>query len=212
MAFKSSRSSYVIAAIAVVAGAIIMYLAWSAYDHEAVMAWFQSLHPLPFFIAAVLLPTFGVPTTPIYLLAGAAFGAPLGIAISWSALVLNAALCFSIARWLRPVFARLLGKSKAQLPDYSARKGALKFVLGVKLAPGAPAFIKNYTLGMSRVPFRMFLVVAIVLTGLYAAAFVLLGESLLDHRPSRTVTAVAIIAGLVALGVWYRRRTKAPRP
>lgn len=199
----------VLAAILVVA---IGYLVWSAYDHQAVLAWLQSLRPLPFFAAAALLPAFGLPTTPFCVLAGAVFGIPLGLAISWSALVVNAAICFLLARRLRPVFTRLLLNTKARLPDFSERKGGLRFVLGVKVAPGVPAFLKNYTLGMSRVPFRMFLIVVIAFAGLYSAAFVVLGESLLDHQPSRGVIALVVLAALIAFAVWYRRRTKVREP
>jgi uncharacterized membrane protein YdjX (TVP38/TMEM64 family) len=188
-----------------------MYLVWSAYDHASVMAWLDRLRPLPFFVATALLPAFGLPTTPLYILAGASFGVLLGLAISWSAIVVNAILCFFIARRMRPVFERLLRRFKAEMPDFSERKrGALRFVLGVKIAPGPPAFVKNYALGMSGVSFRMYLIVAILFTGVYAAVFVVIGESLLDHRPSNAVVSIGVLAALVAAVVLYRRRKNRP--
>jgi uncharacterized membrane protein YdjX (TVP38/TMEM64 family) len=211
MAATRSRQQWLRVALAVLALIAFMYLVWEAYDHQRVVAWLQSLPPLPFFIAMSLLPAIGVPTTSLYILAGASLGIPLGLVVSLSALAVNSALCFWIARWMRPTFERLLRRFKTELPDFSERKqGAARFVLGVKLAPGAPAFAKNYALGMSGVSFRLFMTVTMLVTGLYAAAFVVIGESLLTHKPSRALITILVLAALVGLAVWYRRRRQRP--
>jgi uncharacterized membrane protein YdjX (TVP38/TMEM64 family) len=185
----------------------IMYFVWSAYDHQAVMAWFQDLRPVPFVIAMALLPAIGAPTTPLYILAGASFGIWVGLLVSLIGLAANATLCFWIARKMRPRFERLLERFETELPDFSERRGGgLRFVLGVKVAPGPPAFVKNYGLGISGVSYRTFMLVTMLFTGIYAGAFVVIGESLLDHRPSHAVIAIGVLAALIALVVWYRRR------
>jgi uncharacterized membrane protein YdjX (TVP38/TMEM64 family) len=200
---------YALTALAAVVVAVVVYLVWSAYDHEAIMRWFRELHPLPFFIVAALLPAIGVPTSPIYILAGALFGMPLGLVVSWAAVVVSGILCFWIARGLRPLFERMLRMFKTELPDFSERdKGALRFVVGVKLAPGAPAFLKSYALGVSGVPFRLYLVVAMLTTALYATALTVLGESLLDHRARRVVVVVAVLAAVTAAAMWWYRRRR----
>jgi uncharacterized membrane protein YdjX (TVP38/TMEM64 family) len=86
----------------------------------------------------------------------------------------------------------------------------VRFVVGVKVAPALPAFAKNYLLGLSGVPFRLFIVVTMLFTGAYAAAFVLIGESLLTHQPSRLVITLVVLASLIALAVLYRRRKQRP--
>ena len=192
---------------------VFMYIVWSAYDHEAVMSWLRNLRPLPYFAVIALLPAIGFPATPLYILAGASFGIGVGLVGSWIALAVNAALCFGIARRLRPLFERLLRRFRSELPDFSEREqGGLRFALGVKLAPGAPAFVKQYGLGLSGISFALYMAVTMLISGVYAAAFVVIGESLLEHRLSRTVSAVVVLAVLAAAVIWYRRRKRGGRP
>lgn len=195
--------------LALAALAIFMYAVWSAYDHQATMRWLRELRPVPYFAVFALLPLVGIPATPLYIVAGASFGIAIGLVGSWIALAINAALCFWIAHRLRPVFERLLRRFRTELPDLSERgRDNVRFVVGVKLAPGAPTFVKQYALGMSGVSFRLYMLVTMLVSGTYAAAFVIVGESLLDHRPDRTVIAGGALAVLVAVGMWYRHRKK----
>lgn len=207
MAATTSHRRYLQIGLAAAALIAFMYLVWSAYDHQAVMAWLQSLRPVPYAIVMALLPAIGAPTTPLYILAGASFGIWVGLLVSWTALAVNATLCFFIARRMRPVFERLLRRFETDMPDFSERqRGGLRFVLGVKVAPGPPAFVKNYGLGISGVSYKQFIAVTMLFTGIYAAAFVVIGESLLDHRPSRAAITIGVLVALVALVMWYRRR------
>jgi uncharacterized membrane protein YdjX (TVP38/TMEM64 family) len=209
MAPTRSRWRYVRIALAAIALLAFMYLVWEAYDYQAVVAWLQALPPLPFFIAMTLLPAIGVPSTGFYILAGASFGISLGLAITLCAVAANATLCFWLARKLRPAFERLLRRFRTELPDFSERRSsATRFVVGVKVAPGVPAFAKNYTLGMSGVSFRMFFLATMVLTGAYAAAFVVVGESLLAHQSSPVVIALVVLAAVLGF-IWLRRRRTA---
>jgi uncharacterized membrane protein YdjX (TVP38/TMEM64 family) len=193
--------------LAVVGLVAFMYVVWSAYDHAAVMHWIRGLKPLQYFTLIALLPAIGFPTTPLYVLAGASFGILVGLVGSWISLAVNAALCFWIARWMRPMFERLLRRFHAELPDISRReRGNLRLALGVKLAPGAPTFVKQYALGMSGISFRLYMTVTMLVSGVYVAAFVVIGESLLDHRPGRTAGALAVLAALIAAAIWYSRR------
>jgi len=188
---------------------VFMYAVWSAYDHAAMLAWLHALRPLPYFAVMAVLPAIGIPTSPFYIVAGASFGIAVGLVGSWIALAVNAALCYWIARRLRPLFERLLRRFKTELPDFSERdRGQLRFVLGVKIAPGAPAFVKQYGLGMSGISFGLYMTATMLISGVYAAAFVIAGESLLDHRLGRMSGAVVALAALIAAAIWYRRRKR----
>lgn len=203
----TSYARWVRLALAAVALAGILYLVWSAYDHEAVMAWLRELHPLPFFAAMAVLPALGIPTTPLYIFAGASFGPALGLIGSWIALAGNLVLCYGIARWLRPQLAWLLRRFRTELPDFAERdRGVVKFTLGVKVAPGVPAFVKNYVLGFVGVPFRPYFAVSMLFTGVYAAAFVMMGDSLVAHELGRTAIAAGALVVAIALAVAWRRR------
>jgi uncharacterized membrane protein YdjX (TVP38/TMEM64 family) len=110
---------------------------------------------------------------------------------------------------LRPSLERLLRRFETELPDVSEREqGMLRFVLGVKVAPGVPMAVKNYTLGMSGVSFRLYFIVTMAFTGVYATAFVVVGESLLTHQPSKAVIALVVLAVGAAGVVLFRRRKR----
>jgi len=203
-----SRWRWVWGAMACVGLAGLGYLLWSAYDHQAVMAWLGELRPLPFFLAMALLPAIGVPITPFFILAGATFGARGGLVGSWIALGLNLTVCYWIARKMRPRFESILRRFGYELPDFRERdKGSVRLTLGIKLAPGMPQFVKNYALGVAGVPFALYLVLSMLVTGIYGALLVVLGESLVDHEVNRALVAVAVLV-LLAIVVWMKRRKR----
>lgn len=194
---------------AVIAALVVAYVLWSAWDHRAVMEWIHRLRPVPFFIVMALLPAVGFPLTPFFMFAGASFGIVVGLIGSLIALATNLVVCFAIARHMRGPLRSLLRRFKYELPDFGARqKGSLRFAFAVKAAPGVPGFVKHYGLGLAGVPFLQYFVVALLMSGIYAAASVIVGDSLLDHDISRTTVTVAILAGATALVVWLRRRSR----
>jgi uncharacterized membrane protein YdjX (TVP38/TMEM64 family) len=186
----------------------LAYLLWTAWDHQAVVAWKQEAGPLRYFAAMAVLPALGVPISPFFVIAGATFGARLGIAGSFAALAANLTLCHCVARsGLRQRITALLERFGHQLPDFEGQPaGAFRFTLLVKVAPGVPAVAKNYLLGLARVPFMIYFVVSMLFTGFYGVALVVLGESLLEHDLSLLSAAAVLIAGSAFLVWWWRRR------
>jgi uncharacterized membrane protein YdjX (TVP38/TMEM64 family) len=186
--------------LAIAAGAAcVAVVVWSVWDHRAVMSWIERARPFPFFSVLAVLPAFGFPITPLFVLAGASFGIRLGIVGSLLALAANLTACYWIARWMRPHLEALLRRVNFRLPDLSDKSPA-RIVLGVKVAPGLPTFVKNYALGIIGVPFRLYFALSMLVTGVYAVLLVVLGESLLEHKMGRSVWVVAavIVLGLVA--------------
>jgi uncharacterized membrane protein YdjX (TVP38/TMEM64 family) len=156
-----------------------------------------------------ILPALGLPLTPFYIVAGATFGVPIGLLGSMIALAVNLTLSYFIARsipqaWLEGVLSRFGTK----LPAFDERSGAIRFSVLVKLTPGVPMLLKNYLLGLSGVPFNVYLATSLVTALLYAVPLMFLGNSLFDHDWSRST--VAIVVGLAAgAGVWlWRRRSR----
>ncbi|WP_187265944.1 TVP38/TMEM64 family protein [Alkalisalibacterium limincola] len=210
---RSRRAFWLVLAgksMMVLALAGMVYLLWTAWDHEAFVRWKEQAGPVPFFAVMAILPAIGFPVTPFFILAGATFGVTVGLGGSLLALLANFSLCFWLARsGFRPGILRLLERFSVKLPRFDGdHKRALSFVLMVKFTPGVPAFAKNYLLGVAGVPFALYLTVSMLVTGLYAAAFVVLGESVLEHDVNRTVIAAAVIV-LAAVGFWWWRRRKA---
>jgi uncharacterized membrane protein YdjX (TVP38/TMEM64 family) len=198
-------------ASALALGALVSLL-WTAWNHELVTAWMREAGPIPFFTAMAILPVIGVPITPLFLLAGAIFGTFKGLVGSLLALAVNLWLSHWIATsGLRPRLERLLRRFDYQLPDFrGAQQNALRFSLLVKLAPGLPAFAKNYLLGLSGVPMPVYFAVGMVVTGVYGALIVVLGESLLAHDLRQGALAALILALIAAVLAWlWRTRSRA---
>lgn len=176
------------------------------------MAWMRESGPLPYFALMALLPAIGAPITPFFLVAGATFGIPVGLIGSALALAMNLTLCHRLARSrLRPLFESLARRFGYEIPDFGkVGNRAVRFTLMVKLAPGVPAFIKNYGLGAAGVPFPLYFGVSMLLTGLYAACLVLLGESLFQHDLTHAALPAAVLV-VLALSVWGWRRWRSGR-
>jgi uncharacterized membrane protein YdjX (TVP38/TMEM64 family) len=156
-----------------------------------------------------LLTVIGIPVTPLFVVAGATFGAAVGLIGSGLALAAALTMSYGIARGrMRRWLESLLRRFGSELPDFGeAGRNALRFTLMVKLTPGLPAFVKNYGLAAAGVPFPTYLGVSMLVTGAYAAALVLLGDSLFEHDFGPALVAAAVVALVAGLGaLWFRRR------
>lgn len=78
--------------------------------------------------------------------------------------------------------------------------------IAVKLTPGAPAVVKNYLLGIIRVPFPLYFGASMLITGAYAVLWVVVGGSLFEHHVFRVLVAGVVVVALAAGLWWWRRR------
>lgn len=201
------RTRYGLFALAAAAILVLVIIVW---DREAVLRWKEHANPWLFFAAMAVFPAFGVPLSPLFIVAGATFGNRVGLLGSLAAVGFNFALCYAISVGLRGPIQRLLARFHYQLPDFGAQeRSPVRFALAVKVTPGLPAFAKNYILGVGRVPFGIYLAVSMAITGTYAVLLVMVGESLFDHRFNRGVV-LAACAAVLALGavIWWRKRRR----
>lgn len=188
------------------AAAVVLWALWRM-DIDEFVAETTAAGPLPFFAALAVLPAIGFPTTPLFLLAGAAFGVGVGLLGCMASMAINLAIVYWLAGGYlrRTLEAMLLVKFRYTLPNLS-HGGAWRFALLVKLAPGVPTFIKNYLLGIAGVPAKVYFGVLWPLTTLYAGAVIVLGDSLHDHDYSMTVVAVVLLIALIVLLKLVRNR------
>jgi uncharacterized membrane protein YdjX (TVP38/TMEM64 family) len=187
----------------------LVVLLWWGWNQPVVREWKAEASPVPFFIAMALLPAVGMPLTPFFVLAGAAFGTHTGLVGSMAAVAVNLIVCHWVGRGaLRTWVARVFSRFGYTLPSVDARReGALRLVLMVKFMPGLPGFARNYLLAMAGVPFALYFGISMVVTGIYGAALVVLGESAFHHDARHVVAAaVVIVLGAIGVVVWRRRR------
>lgn len=192
------------AALALIAAAVF------AWDREAILAWKENASPALFFAAMSLLPAIGLPLTPFYVVAGATFGLPIGLLGSMLALSVNLSLCYVVAKLIpRARLERVLERFGAELPTFEQTGGAVRFSLLVKFTPGVPMLLKNYLVGLSGVPFKVYLWTSLVTSMLYAVPLMGLGSSLFEHSFRRIwPIALLVVAAGVAVYFW---RAKARR-
>jgi uncharacterized membrane protein YdjX (TVP38/TMEM64 family) len=204
---RKKRIHLVFQGIGVLAAVAAAIWIGSAWDYEAFLEWKREAGALPFFAAMAVLPALGLPTTPFYLLAGATFGTIRGFLGSAASTAINLSLCYWIARsGLRPLLEKLLARTPYQLPALRSKRKSLRFALVAKAMPGVPAFAKNYLMCLGGVPFPVYFAISYGLSMTYAAAFVVMGESLLERDFGEASGALAALV-LLAILIWaFRRR------
>lgn len=130
-----------------------------------------------FYLALALLPLVGVPVVPLYLAAGAAHGLGSAMAGVALALVVNLSLSYGIAWRMRDWVGGLVARAGWRVPGYPKGRPA-EFTLLVRLTPGAPLMVQNYVLGLTRVPFPVYLGVSLGAEMLIALGYIVTGQSL----------------------------------
>lgn len=175
-----------------------------------VLGWIRSVGPVVFFACMAVLPAFGFPILLFSLSAGPVFVPQLGI--GWVlvcvglSLIVNLALTYWLARYaFRPLLEGIIKRLGYQLPQVSAQDYTSLTVL-VRVTPGPPFFVQGYLLGLAEVPFRIYMLVSLVISGSYNLAIVLFGDSLVNGKGKVAFIAFSLIVALSVLVQWARRR------
>jgi uncharacterized membrane protein YdjX (TVP38/TMEM64 family) len=158
-----------------------------------------------------ITPAFGVPTSPFYLVAGLTFGPLLGLGGGALAIAANLLLSYFIAKSaLRHLLNRLLQNRKFQLPQ-APPKRPIRYTVLIKFAPGVPAFLKNYILVLSHIPFALYFTASFIFSFAYAVLFYYLGDALEDREVGQGSALLIGLLVLIAIGWYARRRLTASR-
>ena len=67
------------------------------------------------------------------------------------------------------------------------------FILLVRITPGIPYFLQNWTLGLAGVKRMPFIILTVAIQMVYAAGFVILGRSAFEGRAGLAIGAVALL-------------------
>lgn len=158
--------------------------------------------PMLLFAALVTLPGLPIPTSALLFLAGTVWhdNPVAACAICLLAMALNMTWTYWLAaRPGRGVVEKLLAMTSIRIPELP-QGNDLRLILIMRLTPGLPFFLQNYTLGLFRVPFRLFLPVSIGCSGLITCGVVLSGAGVAKGNLTPVVTGVALIGlGLVVV-------------
>ncbi|MBC2595125.1 VTT domain-containing protein [Ruficoccus amylovorans] len=176
---------------------------------DEVLGWLRDTPAAVVTVAIAVLPLAGFPISPLLILAGLAYGGPVGMLIGVAGVALNNALGYGIAAWLREPVRRWLERRGMRVPVVQ-RGDYVKVVLLFRLTPGVPAFLQNYVLGLSGIPFWTFFWVSLPPQLVTVAGFVLTGGALFEGEWGVIVLGVSllIVFGIVGRLIHSHRKKK----
>ena len=200
--------------IASIVGAVVSVglLIWMLVQHwQAFMTWKAEAGFWSFFAGLALVPLFGVPVTPLLVLAGATFELLPALAGCALAIAVNLTLSYLLARLLlRNWLLRMADRRQYELPSVGSRS-RLTALLLVRITPGPPLALKNYVGALIDAPFAAYLAIYWTTTMLYALGFLVMGDSLSSASKLEGAVAIALLGAVLVVVLWIRRRLEKKR-
>jgi uncharacterized membrane protein YdjX (TVP38/TMEM64 family) len=173
---------------------------------DGARAWLEELNPIGFFVAASILPVFGVSVTLVYVVAGAKFGATVGLGVIAAATAIHLIATHFLTRsiFARPL-RRFLHRKGYELPHFDGHRDAA-FVVLAALIPGPPYAVRNVLLALSGIPLRRYLGICWTISVLRSGVAIFLGGWSDDPTPRRlTILAIVWAAKLSICGFIVQR-------
>jgi len=209
------RRFHRLAGVLLVAGAGVALLAWKMGVNGIMLkeGWkqmegFLTDRPRLLFAALVVLPALPIPTSALLFLAGTVWrDRPVtACAVCLVAMALNMSWTYWLAAYPgRRLVEKLLAMTSLRVPDFQ-RGNDQRLILILRLTPGIPFFLQNYSLGFFRVPFRLFLPLSIGCSGIISCGVVLSGAGVADGNLTPLLTGIALIGLGMVLVQMIRQR------
>ena len=129
------------------------------------------------FALMVLLPVFGFPISPLFAVAGARFGTGLGLVLAGCAIAINLFLIYWLTEtsFRNPLERWIRRRSRFRLPRIPAEE-QVQVTLLVALLPAISYTVKNYLLALSRIRFRIYFSVCVLVHTAKASLAILVGD------------------------------------
>ncbi|BCX48300.1 SNARE-associated Golgi protein [Haloferula helveola] len=184
-------------------------------DAKAMIEAWGAEYPWVIFLALVILPGFGFPASFLLVLAGVVWGpTPGSCLLAMLAVTMNISWTHLAASGVaRPLVTRMLGNRWQRwqnLPKQELRR--LTWVL--RVTPGMPLCVQNYLLSLLGVPFWYSVLVALPLTGLYVAGFILTGGAIFEGNVGLLITGISVlvVATVVIKSIRARQNRRMANP
>ena len=174
--------------------------------------------PLVFVAVYALTATIGVPPVVLTLAGGAVFGTKLGITYSWIGALLGALGGYALARTLgAAAFRQLLGRHREKLDDLLDR-ATIVSLFRLRVNPIVPFNALNFASGMSRVPFREYVlatavgILPAIVVYAYFADSVIAGATRARERAFLHIALAGVVIILLSFGPSTWKRLAGGRP
>ena len=162
--------------------------------------------PWVFYLAFALLTLMGLPATPFFLVGGATFPLWQNLLGTTLGMTLHFTLAYLISsRWLRKTIRRVL-ENRGIAPPKVDPGNEWKVACMIKFAPGVPMFLKSYIMGVAGIPWKVFMVVSMPATWIYALAFLTLGKSAMEGSSGWFLGGLALLVFAAATWRYLKSR------
>jgi len=150
-------------------------------------------YPIWIFLAIAILPGFAVPSSPLIILAGIAWGATWqGCAFAISAVAINIIWSHLLAAGpARNLLNRILGKRIERFRNLKTADH-VRLITIIRFTPGVPLCVQNYGIGLLGAPLRLSLLLAIPTTAVHVCGLVLTGGAIFDGRIGLLILGVSL--------------------
>lgn len=208
-------------ALLVVAGVAMTVWGFSlglSADNLAVwIAWLGIWAPIGFVILYAVATVALVPGGIFDLAGGAMFGPVLGSALDLLGGTLGAAVAFLFARYIARDWAEARAGPRLQGIMRSVDEEGWRFVAFVRLVPVIPYNIANYLLGLTRIPFPLYVLATLVFMAPSTVAYTWIGHAGRQAIAGETenikyaLIVLALIAALMILPRFLKRMRNGTR-
>lgn len=174
--------------------------------------------PVVFIALYAVAVVAAIPGSVLTIAAGAMFGSVLGVGVVSIASTLGAAMAFAVARWFaRDSVARWLSRSEkfAKLDRMTNEHGAIMVAI-TRLVPLFPFTLLNYGFGLTRVPFRTYVLWSWICmlpgTILYVVGADAVTKGLAEGRVPWPLVGVVVAVSVILFFVVRRARRALQTP
>jgi uncharacterized membrane protein YdjX (TVP38/TMEM64 family) len=211
----TKKNLIVLTLICIVATAIGMYFL-GGIDQDKLQAWLKQMGiwgPILYILLYTIATLLILPSTPLNLSGGALFGVWMGTVWTTAAALIAALVAFAFSRTVGRDYTARKFKGKWEAIDAEMQQGGLFYMFAIRLLPIIPYGLVNFAAGLTSIRFRDYCIGTLLGTVPGILPFVMMGAGLKslgkgDILP--LMVAFTLIALLVGVGTWYRRRRRFP--
>ena len=166
-------------------------------DLKNVREWMQHLDRRLLLVLVAILPLVGFSISMVYLVIGAVFGGPVGVAVVAGITAIHLLASHWLGEgWLREPVRRWLSRRKREVP--AVPKGEeWSVALMTALVPGLPYVVRNYVLALSGIPLRTYFWICWPIYVARSCLVLFLGDFADDFSPKRLM----ILGGVFVLKI-----------
>jgi uncharacterized membrane protein YdjX (TVP38/TMEM64 family) len=211
----TKKSLIVLTLICIVATAIGVYVL-GGIDANLLQEWLRRMGiwaPILYIFLYTIATLLILPSTPLNLSGGALFGVWMGTLWTTIAALVAALVAFAFSRTIGRDYTARKFTGQWEAIDAEIKHGGLFYMFAIRLLPIIPYGLVNFAAGVTSIRFRDYFVGTLLGTVPGILPFVMMGSGLKSLGKGDILPlmfAFTLIALLVGVATWYRRRRQFP--